>query len=236
MSSGTSTGTMGANSYADSANGSTNMSSSNSSRPRSPGMARGSSAYVGPYVGYMKFGNFFKVTNDASFTANNRALYGVQAGVSFTPAITLLGNFAYSRTSFAISNYYQTAPAGTSSRDLTLQNVGVWLYDGDVQFRVPIVANLTGSWFAPLGQIGVGAARYTSDSSSIRSAGKNYVAFNYGLGGDFQFLRALGVRVMVKDYVTSFKWDRPSDVTASNISEKNIAHNIAFTAGLNLGF
>ena len=192
-----------------------------------------SSFYVGPYVGYMDFGTFYETAGDIRFSNKNGPVYGAQAGVSFSPNVSLLGNFAYAPTKFVFKNYPTT---GGGTETLNLNNVGVWLYDANLQFRVPFITSHVGSWIAPFVQLGGGAARYTTDENDIRSASKSRVAFNGGIGGDFQFLKVIGARVMVKDYVTSLQWDRAGDVTANSIKEKNLQHNLAYTFGINLGF
>ena len=45
----------------------------------------------------------------------------------------------------------------------------------------------------------------------------------------------VGVRVMAKDYLTSLDWDRVDDVTLRNRASRR-ANNLAFTAGLTVGF
>src|SRR5687768_8036980 len=47
-----------------------------------------SSFYVSPYAGYVWFGDLFDFGNDVELSTDNGALFGVQAGVSFSPNIS----------------------------------------------------------------------------------------------------------------------------------------------------
>ena len=186
------------------------------------------SFYVSPYAGYMWFGDLFENPNGSEFTLDNGAQFGVQAGVSFSPNFSLIGNFGYNKSAFELE---QTA-GGTQrvSGDL-----GVFLYDANLQFRLPF---LTGpdSWIAPFGQVGAGAIKYTFDTDDFNSDGETDVAFNFGIGGDFQFMKSIGLRIMAKDYITSLNWNDVQDVDFDADGEDNVAHNWALTVGLNFGF
>lgn len=184
------------------------------------------SFYVGPYAGYMNFGQLWSFPDGTEQTHENGPFYGVQAGWSFSPNISLLGNLAYSKSKLQVGNDAQ----GFNESD----DVGIFLYDANLQFRLPFGTG--GGWIAPFGQVGFGAIKYTFDSDDIQGQGETDLAFNVGLGGDFQFLERVGLRVMVKDYITSLGWDEVGSVDFLDDTEGNVAHNIGISVGLNFGF
>lgn len=187
------------------------------------------SFFVGPYAGYMVFGNLFEFPSGVEYSNENSGLYGVQAGYSFSPNFSLLGNFGYSKSKFVFEN------AGGPGNDIDASgDVGVWLYDASLQFRLPIARG--NSWIAPFAQVGAGAIKYTFDTNDFQSDGSTDVAFNVGLGGDFQINKSVGFRLMVKDYITSLSWDDLSEVSFDDNIKGNVAHNFGITAGLNFGF
>ncbi|MGH7665590.1 MAG: outer membrane beta-barrel protein [Gemmatimonadaceae bacterium] len=186
------------------------------------------SFYVGPYVGYMWFGDLFEFPSGVEYSAENGAQYGVQAGVSFSPNFSLLGNFGYNKSKFTFETDGQ--PGVDASGDQ-----GIFFYDANLQFRLPFSMGME-SWLAPFAQVGAGAIKYTPDTDDFNSPGKTDIAFNVGIGGDFQFMKTLGMRVMLKDYITSLEWEDADDVTFDDNVESNVAHNLALTIGLNFGF
>ncbi len=188
-----------------------------------------SSFYVSPYVGYMWFGDLFEFGDDIEYTNDNGVFFGGQIGVSFSPNFSLIGNIARAKTNFELQP--NDAPNQRVSDDLA-----IFLYDANLQFRVPFIANRMGSWIAPVGQIGVGAMKYTFDTDDIASDGDTNVAFNFGLGADFQLMKAIGARIMIKDYITSLSWTNADNVDFTDDVEDNVAHNWGLTFGLNFGF
>ena len=195
------------------------------------------SLFVSPYAGYMMFGNWFESTDGRTeLSAKNGALYGAQVGYSFTPNVTLLGNLGYTKSNFTVDFEPQTGPSTSANIS---DRMGVFLYDADLQLRLPF-GDRAGGWVAPLAQVGVGAIKYTFDTDDLRSQGRTDVAFNAGLGADFQVARGVGLRLMAKDYITSFKWNKPSNANDPNDwfdgVKGNVAHNWGLSLGLNLGF
>jgi hypothetical protein len=49
-------------------------------------------------------------------------------------------------------------------------------------------------------------------------------------------MKAIGARIMIKDYITSLAWTDADNVTFTDNVDSNVAHNIALTFGLNFGF
>lgn len=181
---------------------------------------------VTPYAGYIAYGDHFETANGAEFTNDNAAIYGVQLGVDMTPNLSLVGNFGYSRTNWEFEF------AGPGER--FAGNVGVWLYDGNLQLKFPFAAGA--GTFSPFAQAGVGAIKFTADRNDFQADGSTNVAFNAGLGADFN-IGALGLRFMAKDYISSFKWDEFRNANDLNdLQDAGTSHNFAFTLGLKLGF
>lgn len=179
---------------------------------------------LSPYVGWMMFGNYFRRSDDVVFSNQDRPVYGAQATIHLSPYVALVGNFGYSRSRWTFKNYFGPG------QDLNLRRVGVWLFDGDLEFRLPHATGSTSS-IAPFVQLGAGGIRYTANAGSIDQGNTNF-AFNAGLGIDIQASRAIGVRLMAKDYLTSLKW---TDVTRVSINDRT-SNNVALSLGLNIGF
>ena len=199
--------------------------------PGQPVTSGQSSFYLSPYVGYMWFGDLFEFPDGTEQTLDNGAQFGVQAGVSFSPNFSLIGNFGYNKSHFELEHPDFTTPDNRQSSDLA-----VMLYDANLQFRLPFVANRMGSWLAPVGQVGIGGIKYTFDRDDVFSDGKTDIAFNLGIGADFQLMKAIGARVMIKDYITSLAWGDLDSVNFDDDVKDNVAHNWALTFGLNFGF
>jgi len=179
---------------------------------------------IAPYVGYMNFGDYFETTNNVEFSNENGALYGAQASLDLGRYFSVFGNFGYSSSKFTFENYFG------NGQNLNLDDVGVWLYDGGIQLRMPLKPDAT-SGISPFVQAGAGAIRYSSDNDDITSSSSTNAAFNYGAGLDWQLGR-LGIRLMAKDYVTSLEW---SDFGNVELDDKK-AHNWGLTAGFKIGF
>lgn len=199
-----------------------------------PGMAVTNghgSFYVGPYAGYIRFGKLDDLSGGAKLSLENGFFYGGQAGYSFSPNISLVANLGYTRSKFVFKDVNNTSADVNVSSDL-----GTFLYDGDVQFRLPIVANTMGSTVAPFAQLGLGQIKYSYDDRVTQGGSRNQTNFTYnvGLGTDVQIKKLIGVRLMAKDYITSFDFNKYYD--ASNSTKSRVANNLAFTAGLNFGF
>lgn len=190
--------------------------------------ARSGSFFVTPYAGYMVFGDLFESANgNVEISNEDGALFGAQAGVNLTPSIALLGNLGYAKSAFTLE--YDNGGSQRTSSDL-----GIFLYDAALQFRVPVSA--LGSRISPLAQVGVGAIKYTFDTDDIQSDGRTDVAFNVGLGADVGLARGVALRLMAKDYITSFKWTDIQNVQFDDDIEGNVAHNFGLTAGLRIGY
>jgi opacity protein-like surface antigen len=184
------------------------------------------SFFVGPYAGYMVFGDLAE-SSTGEFSNEDGGFYGAQAGWSFSPNFTLLGNLGYTKSKFTFES-----DAGPTS-NLT-GDIGIWLYDANLQFRLPF--QQADSWIAPFAQVGAGAIRYTPDVDDLDGEdSQTNVAFNAGIGADFQWMESVGVRLMVKDYITSLQWD-DDETIGGDFDDAETQHNWAFTVGVNFGF
>lgn len=183
------------------------------------------SFFVGPYAGYMVFGDLAE-SSAGEFSNEDGGFYGAQAGWSFSPNFTLLANLGWTKSKFTFES--DAGPTFDQSGD-----IGIWLYDADLQFRLPFQQE--DSWIAPFAQVGAGAIRYTAETDDIESDAQTNVAFNAGIGADFQWMESLGVRLMVKDYITSLEWEDDSTID-DDFGDGDMQHNWAFTVGLNFGF
>jgi opacity protein-like surface antigen len=183
------------------------------------------SFFVGPYAGYIVFGDLAE-SAAGEFSNDDGGFYGVQAGWSFSPNFSLLGNLGWTESSFTIENGGASVPASG--------DIGVWFYDANLQFRLPFMQQ-PGSWIAPFGQVGAGAVRYTAEADDMESDAQTNMAFNFGVGADFQWMESVGIRLMVKDYLTSLEWDDDEEF-GDVFDDADRQHNWVFSVGLNFGF
>src|SRR5512133_1264027 len=154
-----------------------------------PGMAvtKGhGSFYVGPYAGYNRFGKLDDLASGGKLSLENGFFYGGQAGYSFSPNISVVANLGYTRSKFVAKDVNSTSTNVNVSSDL-----GTFLYDGDVQFRIPVVASTMGNTFSPFTQLGVGQIKYSYDDKLASGGSRNQTKFTYnvGLGTDLQFAK-----------------------------------------------
>lgn len=188
---------------------------------------------ITPYVGYAKYGDHFEFTPPAGtqveFTNDDAAVFGVQAGFDFTRNFSLLGNFAYSNTHWE----FETDGPGTNDDEQDAGDVALWFYDANLQFKLPMFMGKTA--FVPFAQAGLGAIKFTADENDFGSKGQANMAYNVGLGADWQ-ISGVGLRLMAKDYISSFEWDDISSLDEGNTFNATTSHNWVFSLGLKLGF
>ena len=192
------------------------------------------SFFAHPYAGYMIFGDLFETSNGVEYSNDNGLFYGGQLGYSFSPNISVIGNLGYTKSKFTLENV-PTSGGGTATRDIS-DDLGIFVYDANLQVRLPFLANRMGSWVAPFAQVGAGAIKYSFDTDDLRGAGTTRVQGNFGFGADVQIMPAVGVRLMAKDYVTSLKWNDDNSIFNDVKKGGPLAHNWAITAGINFGF
>jgi opacity protein-like surface antigen len=191
------------------------------------------SFYVQPYFGYLIAGNLTE--GPGQLTLGDKPLYGAQLGYSFSPNFSLVGNVGYSPTRFE----RVVGPAGQQAA--SSGNVDLLLYDANLQFRLPFVANPVGSTIAPFGQVGLGAVKFSPDRGGELNdlkTGPTNIAYNVGLGVDVQIRKSIGIRLMAKDYLTSLAYDdfRSTAETITRDTKNKVSNNIGLSAGINFGF
>ena len=196
------------------------------------------SFYLQPYAGYLIGG---ALTESPELTLKDNVLYGAQLGYSFSPNFSIVGNVAYSPTNFE----YDRRVGTTLVSQRASSDLDVLLYDANIQFRLPFVANKVGSTIAPFGQIGIGATKFSPDAGEgveDFEKGPTNIAFNAGVGVDIQIRKSIGIRLMAKDYITSLAFDdfgAAANAITDDIQDQGqtkISNNLALTAGINIGF
>jgi hypothetical protein len=173
---------------------------------------------ITPYAGYMIFGDFVKGPLGTSLSNAGGALVGAQLGIALTPNVALVGNAA--RASGDIN-------LGLPFIDgITLGSSSAWMFDGALQLSMP----LSGRALTPFLQLGAGAMRHNVDVGLSTDA-TNFVG-TIGAGADFGLTRAIGLRLMAKDYIGRF------DVREATTLDyqPDIAHNFGLSAGLKIAF
>jgi hypothetical protein len=173
---------------------------------------------VTPYAGYMVFGDFVKGPLGTSISNAGGPLLGAQLGIVLTPNVALVGNAARASGDISLGiPFLDGISVGSSS---------AWMFDGALQLSMP----LTGRAFTPFVQLGAGAMRHEV-KIGLSTDATNFVG-TVGAGADFGLTRAIGLRVMAKDYIGRF------DVReATTLDYKpEIAHNFGFSAGLKIAF
>ncbi len=175
-----------------------------------------------PYAGYMVFGDYLDGPLGTSVSNANGTIIGAQLALKLTPNIAVVGHL------------------GRASADLELGvpilggvDVGssqVWLYDAGLQFSAPTFGS-QGLGISPFLQIGAGGARHQLSGGPLETNATNFT-FNAGLGADLQLSRNVGLRLMAKDYVGRFDVEEATSIG----TRSDLAHNLAFSAGLKLSF
>lgn len=185
--------------------------------------------HVTPYVGYVIFGDYFETPAGAEFTNDNTGIFGIEAGLDVSRAVSIVGNFGYMKTNFEFEN------VGTTGDQRFGADVGIWAYDGSLRLKIPFTMGMTS--FAPYVQGGVGAFRYTFDTNDFNAKdATTNVAYNVGVGATWKFA-GVGLRGEAKDYITSLDWNKVADANDfQDFESDRIAHNWAISLGLTIGF
>lgn len=179
-------------------------------------------ARVTPYAGYLMFGDYADGPIGTRISNQNAAVYGVQLGLDLTRNVALVGNLGYSD-----SNVRVGLPI---IGGINVADSKVLLYDAGLQFRLPALSSL-GAGITPFLEAGAGAMRYEVRAGPLTTNATNF-AGNFGGGIDLQLNRNIALRGQVKDYVGKFDF---REATTFDINSR-VAHNVAFSVGLNLGF
>ncbi len=186
--------------------------------------------HITPYVGYVIFGDYFETTNGLEYTNDNTGIFGVEAGLDISRAVSIVGNFGYMKTNFEFER------GGTAPAEIPASaDVGIFAYDANLRLKLPITMGMTS--IAPYVQAGIGQFRYSFDTDDFNAEdATSNMAYNIAVGTTFKFA-GVGLRGEVKDYITSLDWQRPSDANDFNdIEGGRTAHNWAISLGLTIGF
>ncbi|MEO6443672.1 MAG: outer membrane beta-barrel protein [Gemmatimonadaceae bacterium] len=179
-------------------------------------------ARITPYVGYLTFGDYVQGPVGTRLTNESAPVYGVQLGLDVTPNVALVGNVGYSNSKVRVG---VPIIGGVNVGDSK-----VLLYDAGLQLRLPALSALGGG-LTPFVEAGAGAIRYDVRTGPLTTTATNFAA-NFGGGADLQLTRSLGLRAQVKDYVGKFDF---REAASFNVDSR-VAHNVAFSLGVNLGF
>ena len=178
--------------------------------------------HVAPYAGYMVFGNYLNGPVGTTLSSKPGALYGVQAALSLSQNLQLVGNIGTTSSSMRVGvPFFGGISVGNSS---------MLMYDADLEYDFG-GPSTSGVKFTPFIQAGIGQMRYDITASVLETHATN-VAENVGLGADFAIGRGMAVRVLAKDYIGKFNFQ---DATGFGITGST-AHNLGFMAGLRFDF
>ena len=189
---------------------------------RAQGASAPSLVQLAPYAGYMVFGDMFDGPLGTSLSNANGAVYGAQLAVRLAPGVAVVGNVARADGSLRVGvpflGGYDIGESTVLLYDAGLQ-LGTSLGD---RARVPV---------APFLQAGIGGMRHDVRSGPLRTDATN-LALNAGLGADIGLSRAVGIRVMAKDYMGRFDTEEATGLGA----EAKLSHNVALGVGMTLSF
>lgn len=178
---------------------------------------------VSPYAGYMVSGDFIKGPLGTSVSNAPGALYGTQLGLSIAPNLSLIGNVAYTTSEIKVG-----VPV---LGGFGVGNSSTLLYDAGLEYDLGRMSGQSIP-FSPFIQAGVGAMKYDINAASILETHATNWAGNVGLGADVTIARGMAVRLLAKDYIGKFNFQ---DATGLGLNG-DVAHNLAFTAGLRFDF
>jgi hypothetical protein len=173
---------------------------------------------VTPYAGYMIFGDFVKGPLGTSLSNAGGALVGAQLGIALTPNVAIVGNAARASGDIDLGLPFLDG--------ITLGSSSAWMFDGALQLSMP----LAGSAFKPFVQLGAGAMRHNV-TVGLSTDATNFVG-TIGAGADFGLTRAIGLRLMARDYIGRFDVREATTIDY----QPDIAHNFGLSAGLKIAF
>jgi hypothetical protein len=185
-------------------------------------VARAPLYQITPYAGYMVFGDMLRGPVGTSLSSANGAVYGAQLGVNLTRHISVVGNVARAGADMQVGiPFLGGLSVGTST---------AWLYDGGLQLSLP-ASDRSMLPVRPFVQVGAGAIQYDVQTGPVSVKSTNF-AGNAGVGADIAFTPNFGARLMAKDYIGKFDIQEATQIPV----EGRLSHNLAFSAGITLGF
>jgi len=180
-------------------------------------------AELTPYAGYMFFGDYAAGPLGTSIRGANGSILGAQLAVNLTPSIAIVGNVGRASSDLEVGlPFLGGVDVGSSE---------VWLYDAGLQLSAPMLGS-GGIGISPFVQVGAGGARHELSGGDILKTNSTNFTFNAGLGADLNLSRNVGLRLMAKDYIGRFDVEEASSLDTRG----DLAHNLAFSAGLKLSF
>ena len=188
----------------------------------------GQAVSVHAYLGAIQLQRLYGFDDGTKLEQLDGMLLGVQGGFGITPTVSILGNYATNSTMM-----YLTPPNANTLGESYSHDTRLW--DVSLQFRRPF-------WHEkilnPLLQVGAGQMQTTTAPGSDESQAdvRTVITYNGGVGLDFQFGNAFGVRLMAKDYVTTARWESTADPRFNASASEKMSHNVAYHVGITLGF
>jgi hypothetical protein len=177
-----------------------------------------------PYAGYMVFGDYADGPVGSSIANANGTILGAQLALTLTPNVALVGHLGRASADLEVG-----LPV---LGGVDVGNSSVWLYDANLQFSAGTLG-AGGVGVSPFLQVGAGGARHQlSGVGGLVETDATNFTFNAGLGADLMLSRSVGLRLMAKDYVGRFDVEEASTLDRRG----DLAHNLAFSAGLKLAF
>jgi hypothetical protein len=187
-------------------------------------IATGKAFQLTPYAGYVMFGNFIDGPLGTSLSRAAGPLYGAQLGITVSPGVQLVGNFAYSDGDLRVGVPFLGGFAIGRTKAL--------IYDGSIQLDLP-VKKTSGVALAPFIQAGAGAIRWDIDlGNDLLAMQSTNLAANLGAGIDVPISTGFSLRLMAKDYIGKFDFKEAVGFSPTN----KITNNWALTAGVRLDF
>ena len=179
-------------------------------------------AELTPYAGYLFAGSQLAGPLGTDVGARNGTILGAQLALNVTPSIAIVGHVGRASADLEIGvPFIGGYDVGSSE---------VWLMDGGLQLSAPALSR-GGAGIVPFVQVGAGAARHELSGAGILRTNATNFAFNAGVGADLMLGRAIGLRVMAKDYIGRFDVQEASGLAADG----EIGHNVTLGIGLKLG-
>ena len=177
---------------------------------------------VSPYAGYMMFGNYLKGPLGTTLSNAPGVLYGTQVGLSLSPNLSLIGNVGYTSSDIKVGIPFLGG--------VSVGNSSMLMYDAGLEYSFGS-SKAGGMPLAPFIQGGLGAMHYDINESVLSTQATNF-AGNVGIGADVAISRTMALRLLAKDYIGKFNFQ---DATGLGLNG-DVAHNLAFTAGLRFDF
>jgi hypothetical protein len=194
---------------------------------------------ITPYVGYFDFGRYLggaNGPNGGNAQLPNGPVFGGEVSLALTRYVAIYGELGYATSNQRVTPYGYGGVFSSNGSAL-------WLYDGGLQLQAPFRAE-DRHWVVPFVQVGAGGVDYRLyNYNSGGTTSDSRFAWNGGVGLDYHFTRQVGIRLMAKDYIATFRVPRSVPVILAGggtgtqqIKAWDNNNNYAFTAGLNIGF